>query len=90
MIDVDALMAAEDEKLRAILGPDEPLPPFSGDDPICPKCGHAGARVTYRAHGDCVHHAPGLVRGFRYNERLHRECYRCDYAWDEAIVEAQA
>lgn len=60
-------------------------PPFSGDDPTCPKCGNAGARTEYRPYGTCAHNA-GAVRGYEANERLHRECSRCDYAWDEATV----
>ncbi|MGW4422526.1 hypothetical protein [Streptosporangium sp. NPDC004631] len=66
------------------------LPPFSGDEPTCPKCGNEGASTRYVAHGACVHDASGnLVMGFASNERLHRECFRCDYAWDEAVTESQ-
>jgi hypothetical protein len=36
------------------------------------------------AMGHCVH--PDVVIGIEVNERLHRECRRCDYAWDEATV----
>jgi hypothetical protein len=62
------------------------LPPFSGDDPTCPKCGNVGARTRFRSFGRCEHGA-GMVLGFEPNERLHRECDRCDYAWDEATVD---
>lgn len=31
------------------------LPPFSGDEPTCIKCGYAGARTEYRALGTCEH-----------------------------------
>lgn len=62
------------------------LPPFSGDDPTCPKCGNVGATVKFMALGDCVHESR-LTLGLHRNERLHRECRRCDYAWDEATVE---
>jgi len=64
----------------------EPLPPYSGDEPDCPKCSHSHAYTEYRAHGSCVHSAEGTV-GLEPNERLHRQCARCGYAWDEATVE---
>ncbi|MFE3578743.1 hypothetical protein [Streptomyces vinaceus] len=65
------------------------LPPFSGDEPTCAKCGWTGASTEYLPMGDCVH-SPGdrgVTLGWAANERLHRECQRCRYAWDEAIVE---
>jgi predicted nucleic-acid-binding Zn-ribbon protein len=61
------------------------LPPFSGDKPTCPKCGNVGADTVYLAYGHCVH-GSGLALGVEPNERLHRECRRCEYAWDEALV----
>jgi predicted nucleic-acid-binding Zn-ribbon protein len=61
------------------------LPPFSGDDPTCPKCGNVGADTRFLAYGSCSHEA-GLILGNESNERLHRECRRCEYAWDEATV----
>ncbi|MFM9656825.1 hypothetical protein [Streptomyces scabiei] len=63
-------------------------PPFSGEEPTCAKCGREGEAFTqYRAHGECIH-GPGLEDfvGYEANERLHRECARCGYEWDEAIV----
>ena len=65
------------------------LPPYSGEDVTCPKCGHAGAHTTFLDHGECQHSAgPGrvVILGVEPNERLHRECDNCSYAWDEAIV----
>lgn len=62
------------------------LPTFSGDEPVCPKCGHQGADTEYRDHGSCVHPG-GLVAGVHPHERLHRECLRCGYAWDEATLQ---
>lgn len=65
------------------------LPPFSGDEPTCAKCGRVGARTEYLSMGDCVH-GPGdrgVTLGWDVNERLHRECERCGYQWDEAVVE---
>jgi predicted nucleic-acid-binding Zn-ribbon protein len=64
----------------------EPLPPFSGDEPTCPKCQHEGASTEYRALGQCLHDSGGAI-GVARNERLHRECLRCGYAWDEALAE---
>ncbi|MBT2449457.1 hypothetical protein J7F03_20670 [Streptomyces sp. ISL-43] len=63
------------------------LPPFSGDEPTCAKCGHKGASTEYLAFGDC-HHAPrtGITIGWHANQRLHRECGRCGHQWDEATV----
>lgn len=64
----------------------EMLPPYSGEEPTCPKCLNVGARTQYLAHGRCVHGSGGGIVGVIPNERLHRKCWRCDYAWDEAVV----
>jgi hypothetical protein len=70
--------------------PPDTLPPFSGDTPTCPKCGNTGARTRFLNHGTCEHYGiDSLVMGYQANERLHRECQRCDYAWDEATIEQQ-
>lgn len=62
------------------------LPPFSGDKPTCTKCGHVGASTQYMAHGQCIHgDGIDVAIGYEPNERLHRTCERCDFAWDEAI-----
>jgi hypothetical protein len=61
------------------------LPPFSGDDPTCLKCGRKGASTKWLAYGRCEH-ISGFILGWEPNERLHRECLRCDYAWDEMPV----
>ena len=68
--------------------PAEPItyPPFSGDDPVCVKCRKIGASTTYKGHGECVHGGLDEVVGFKPNERLHRECLRCGYSWDEALA----
>ncbi|MFI8351347.1 hypothetical protein [Streptomyces sp. NPDC085596] len=65
----------------------EPLPPFSGDTPTCPKCRYRGASTQYRELGHCIHGERDVVIGCQKNERLHRECERCGYAWDEALAE---
>lgn len=62
------------------------FPPFSGDDPRCPKCGNLGAYTTWRSHGSYL--GGGLIQGYDPNERLCRACSRCDYHWDEAVVPA--
>lgn len=64
------------------------LPPFSGDNPQCPKCGNEEADTRYLAHGQCAH--PDTSIGWQPNPRLHRTCTRCDYQWDEATVETAA
>jgi hypothetical protein len=68
--------------------PEEPIsyPPFSGDDAVCAKCLHVGATTQYREYGECVHGPLEEVIGFGQNQRLHRACRRCDYAWDEHLA----
>lgn len=62
------------------------LPPFSGDEPRCIKCGNLGATTKYLAHGRCLHGSDLVFVGYQPNERLHRECTRCSYSWDEALA----
>lgn len=61
------------------------LPPYSGPNPTCPKCSHEEALTEYRAYGECIHDGTTGSIGLQPNERLHRECLRCSYAWDEAL-----
>ncbi|MEV6569958.1 hypothetical protein [Streptomyces sp. NPDC051577] len=64
------------------------LPQYSGSEPTCIKCAWKGASTEYLPLGDCVH-GPGdrgVTIGWHPNERLHRECQRCQYQWDEAIA----
>jgi len=66
---------------------DTGLPPFSGNEPTCAKCGWDEAGTDYIEAGSCTHpHGAGVnvVVGFTPNPRLHRECTRCSYMWDEA------
>lgn len=65
------------------------LPPFSGDSPTCPKCRYKGASAHYMALGRCLHDSNSVI-GVTKNERLHRACLRCDYAWDEALAQQEA
>ncbi|MFI8962092.1 hypothetical protein ACIGO8_08245 [Streptomyces sp. NPDC053493] len=50
------------------------LPPFSGPNPRCIKCGNRGAYTHY------VNQFP---------QHLRRECDRCSYPWREATVEQE-
>lgn len=63
------------------------LPPYTGDNPTCLKCGHVGARTRYCEQGE-----PRIGDTFGLNtprdqraERLERQCSRCGYVWDEAL-----
>lgn len=61
--------------------------PYTGPDVVCPKCGNQGASTRYLSYGNCAHFGDeNLIAGTHVNERLHRECDRCDHSWDEAIV----
>lgn len=62
------------------------LPPFSGDDATCIKCGNEGAATQYLPHGRCLHGPTPTIVGWHPNERLHRECLRCGHQWDEATI----
>ncbi|MFC9287248.1 hypothetical protein [Streptomyces sp. NPDC057052] len=65
----------------------ESLPPFSGDDAACPKCGNQGASTRYRAakpRGLWEWNDTTILRG-PVPERLQRECDRCGFCWDEAL-----
>lgn len=66
------------------------LPPYSGADAVCPKClfGDAGTeyqppiiRPTIEEYNNAV------VRRGPLPERLERRCNRCDFRWDEALVD---
>jgi hypothetical protein len=62
----------------------EDYPDYSGEEPTCPKCFYAGASTTYMAYGRC-YHSSGVTIGLMPNERLHRACSNCGYAWDESV-----
>lgn len=63
------------------------LPPFSGDTPLCAKCGYDEADTLHMEFGACLHGTRDRVIGSQPNDRLHRECKRCAYSWDEALAE---
>jgi ribosomal protein S27AE len=55
------------------------LPPFSGDEPRCIKCGNEGAITEWKA--------PEKLGGTVLREEwLRRRCSRCGFGWDEATV----
>ncbi|MFD7957010.1 hypothetical protein ACFV4X_26395 [Streptomyces ardesiacus] len=69
------------------------LPPYSGTDAVCPKCVFNEAYTWYR---------PAINRPTNFEdfngkhtrrgplpERLERECQRCGFRWDEALVTSQ-
>ncbi|MFC6080975.1 hypothetical protein [Sphaerisporangium aureirubrum] len=60
------------------------LPPFSGDNPTCPKCGNAGAHTRYLTERQYM---PYPSRARPYIEHLRRECTRCGHTWPEATIE---
>lgn len=65
------------------------LPPYSGEDAVCPKCLHAEAFTWYRSPLAPRLLQPdwnGTLRRGPRPERLERECSRCTYKWDEALV----
>lgn len=67
------------------------LPPFSGDEVACQKCQRTGAGTTYRAEGES-RSGGSFTAAFDFPmsqrvERLQRNCLRCGFVWDEAIVQ---
>ena len=61
------------------------LPPFSGDTTTCPKCSHTQAVTRHRAAGEPGSRDPITFGRSPKGERLERECWRCDFVWDEAL-----
>lgn len=64
------------------------LAPFSGDRTLCTRCGYNEAGTRHHPAGrTCIHtsEGPRVVWGM---ERLHRNCRRCGFSWDEACVPA--
>jgi hypothetical protein len=60
------------------------LPPFTGDDTHCAKCGNTHASTVYRGEGE---RSLGDFFNPTRCERLDRVCQRCHFAWSEAIAE---
>ncbi|WP_043636960.1 hypothetical protein [Nonomuraea candida] len=66
------------------------LPPFSGLEPVCAKCGWIGATLQYRpARGPLVlPWNPDVLVDVARPERLARHCTSCGFGWDEAPLDA--
>ncbi|MFJ5037998.1 hypothetical protein [Streptomyces parvulus] len=64
------------------------LPPYSGEDAVCPKCQNEGAFTFYRpARGPWPAEVfNGIMRRTPLPERLERDCQRCSFKWDESLV----
>lgn len=68
------------------------MPPYSGDDAVCIKCGGSKVETAWRAQDEArpgswaqvVRHVPGQP------ERLERACGRCGYVWEEALTDVDA
>ena len=61
------------------------LPPFSGDNPRCRKCGMRGAHTQWVAYQPPVYNGRAAERQAE-PEHLRRTCIRCAYAWLEDVV----
>ncbi len=67
------------------------LPPYSGADATCVKCGNVGATTSYRHASEPVPdplHPDVLVRAAG-QEQLGRRCMTCGYEWAEAVIPAR-
>lgn len=62
------------------------LPPFTGDQAVCTKCGHEGAHTNYEYEG--LGRTGEGTPATRYGERLDRSCRRCGYTWPEATQDS--
>ncbi|GAA4229449.1 ribosomal protein S27AE [Streptosporangium album] len=66
------------------------MPPYSGLEPTCPKCGWIGASLQYReARGPiALPWNTAYVVDVARPERLARHCQSCGFHWDEAPLDA--
>lgn len=67
--------------------PPEELPAYTGGFAVCAKCGKQDAITRYRAAGEHGSRGSGTFRPSPKGERLERECWRCEYTWDEALTD---
>ncbi|WP_327415453.1 hypothetical protein [Streptomyces sp. NBC_01233] len=65
---------------------DDRLPPYSGEYTVCAKCSHDTAITRHRVAGEHGTNDPHTWGRSRKGERLERQCWRCDYTWDEALA----
>lgn len=71
--------------------PGRALPAYSGKNPVCAKCGAAGAHTQYYAAGEHSH--SGMADRDDLPdcpERQERICDNCGYIWSEATVQDSA
>jgi predicted nucleic-acid-binding Zn-ribbon protein len=66
---------------------EDPQPSTAVNDTVCIKCGNLSANTEYRAVGYCLHNSSDLAAGVEPNERFHHECWRCGWAWDDAVTD---
>ncbi|MFC9341430.1 hypothetical protein ACFT0G_25375 [Streptomyces sp. NPDC057020] len=65
---------------------DHRLPPYSGEYIVCAKCSHDTAITRHKEAGEHgTNDRPTYGRSPK-GERLERECWRCDFSWDEALA----
>ncbi|MEU0275947.1 hypothetical protein [Streptomyces sp. NPDC006307] len=65
--------------------PGAELPPYSGTGALCAKCSHDQAITRHRAEGEHGTDEHITFGRSRRGERLERQCWSCDYVWDEAL-----
>ena len=70
------------------------LPPYTGENGRCAKCGSTSARTRYQARLDpsarIQHELRNVPMHDPEQERLCRECERCHFHWDEAVAAPQS
>ncbi|WP_433341656.1 hypothetical protein [Streptomyces sp. CA-253872] len=67
-----------------------PLPPYTGEEGRCRKCGATCARTQYQPAASArqlLYDDNGRPRRGPLPERLERECVTCEYQWDEAVLD---
>ncbi|MFC8463380.1 hypothetical protein [Streptomyces sp. NPDC057250] len=64
---------------------DHRLPPYSGEFTVCVKCSHGEAITRHLRAGESGTNGPHYWTSPKV-ERLERQCWRCDYIWDEALA----
>ncbi|GAA2411116.1 hypothetical protein GCM10010404_81290 [Nonomuraea africana] len=67
------------------------LPPYSGPDVDCPKCGASGATTEHRPARDAIFLPwnPAVRVDGPQPERMFRRCSSCGYGWNEAPLDAE-
>ncbi|MCY0957681.1 hypothetical protein [Streptomyces sp. H27-H5] len=65
---------------------DDRFPSYTGEETPCPKCAHDTAITRYRRRGEHSTQDRQTFMPSVKGERLERQCWRCDYCWDEAVA----